>query len=121
MAALRRVLARRPIGAATTESELETRFLQLVREAGLPPPVPQYVVREAGRFMARIDLAYPERRLAIELDGYGPHRSVGAFRRDRNRQNGLALLGWTVLRFTWEDVVEHKEAVVATLTRALAA
>jgi very-short-patch-repair endonuclease len=122
VAALRRVLARRPSGAAATESELESRFLQLVREAGLPPPVRQHVVRDGAAVVARVDFAYPERHLAIELDGFGPHAAdVNAFHRDRTRQNRLVLLGWTVLRFTWEDVTGNGERVVATLTRAMAA
>jgi len=69
--------------------------------------------------LARIDFAFPDRRLAIELDGYGPH--AHRFQRDRSRQNGLVLMGWTVLRFTWADVVERPAYVVAALTTALAA
>jgi very-short-patch-repair endonuclease len=69
--------------------------------------------------VARVDLAYPERRVVIELDGFGPHSGRESFCRDRTRQNQLVLLGWTVLRFTWSDVIERPEATVATLTAAL--
>ena len=116
--ALRRVLHRRR-AAVATESELETRFVQLVRDAGLPQPERQYEVRDGLRRVGRIDFAYPERRLAIELDGYGPH--ADRFQSDRTRQNRLVLLGWTVLRFTSADVVERPDQVAAALTTALAA
>ena len=118
-AALRRVLARRPEGGAATESELETRFMQLLRGGGLPEPRRQYEVRDASGFVARVDFAYPGRRLAVELDGFGPH--ADRFQHDRTRQNRLVLLGWTVLRFTWSDVVERPTYVVAALATALAA
>lgn len=35
----------------------------------VPPPVPQFQLRHEGRFVACVDLAYPERKLAIEYDG----------------------------------------------------
>jgi very-short-patch-repair endonuclease len=118
-AALRRVLDGRPPGTAATESELETRFVQLLRRAGLPEPVRQYEVYDGFALVGRIDFAYPDRRLAIELDGLGAH--ADRFQRDRTRQNGLVLMGWTVLRFTWADVVDRPEYVLAALTSALAA
>lgn len=118
---LRAVLAKRPAGIEPTESELETRFLQLIRRWGLPDPVRQFVLRDGRRFVARIDLAYPEHRIAVELDGFSWHSSRTAFVNDRNRQNRLVLLGWTVLRFTWPDVVDNPESVTTVLDRALAA
>ena len=117
-AALRRVLDRRLAGTAATESELETRFLQLIRSSELPPPIRQFVVQHDGRFVARLDFAYPDRRLAIELDGYATHAERATFDRDRTRQNQLVLMGWTVLRFTWADVTERPEAVVASVQEA---
>jgi very-short-patch-repair endonuclease len=116
--ALRRVLDRRPPAAAATDSELETRFLQLVRDAGLPQPQRQYEVRDGTGFIARIDFAYRDRRLAIELDGFGPH--ADRVERDRTRQNPLVLLGWTILRLTWADVVEGPASVVSVLRGAAA-
>lgn len=116
---LRRVLARRGDGRAAG-SELEVRMIQLLRAAGLPDPVRQYEVRAGGeRYF--VDLAYPDRRLAIELDGREHHSDADAFQRDRARQNALVLAGWTVLRFTWADVNEAGASAVAVITRGLAA
>jgi hypothetical protein len=106
-ARLRRVLARRPPGAPATESELETRYLQVVRTAGLPPPVRQHrVVDERGQCVGRLDVCWPEVGLWVELDGRATHDQPGALLSDRHRQNQLAdRLQWLPLRFTWDDVV----------------
>lgn len=63
------------------------------------PPAQQYRVRIGGRTI-RIDLAYPERKLAIELDGWEFHRTRTAFDDDRTRANLLVAHGWTLVRFT---------------------
>jgi very-short-patch-repair endonuclease len=102
------------------ESELERRFTSLVRRCGLPAFSLQHEVWEGGRFVARIDAAYPELKLAIEIDGFAHHSSREAFQRDRTRQNRLVALGWTVLRFTWADVVKNPSHVARLIERAVA-
>lgn len=84
-------------------------------------PVPQYDVRGgAGTWIARVDLALPDARLAVEYDGLGPHTANGAFSRDRARQNALVAAGWTVLRFTAADL-RRPGALVADVRAVLAA
>ena len=84
----------------------------LLAEQELPAAVPEYEVwTEFGAFVARVDFAYPELRLAIEVDGFAAHSSVDAFRRDRTRQNALVAAGWTVLRFTWTEVNDNSPSV----------
>lgn len=112
---LREVLERRPPGAAPTGSELETRYVQLVRILGLPDPQRQYAVVYRGEIIARLDLAWPEIGLFVELDG-GTHEELAALRRDRQRQNDIVrILGWRPLRFTWTDVV-HRQAATGRVT-----
>lgn len=113
---VRDILEARVLTGNGEESLLERRFLDLVSRYGLQAPVMQHELWHAGRFIARIDAAYPERKLAIEVDGYEHHSSPDAFQRDRTRQNRLVALGWTVLRFTWADVV-HQPAMVARQIR----
>lgn len=113
---VRDLIERRLLTAETEESLLEARFVDLTRSHDLPRPAFQHEVWHAGRFIARIDAAYREIRLGIEVDGYESHASPEAFQRDRARQNYLVALGWTVLRFTWHDVV-HDPAVVARTIR----
>jgi very-short-patch-repair endonuclease len=101
------------------ESELEKRFTALARRCGLPALALQHEVWAAGRFVARIDAAYPELKLGIEVDGFEHHSSPDAFQLDRTRQNRLVALGWTVLRFTWADVVKRPAHVARMIEQAI--
>jgi len=107
-AALMRVLARRQ--EAANDSDLETRFEQLCRAAGVSGFRSQVHI---GRYVA--DFADPARRVVVELDGLETHATSQALQADLSRQNFLVLQGWTVLRFTWDDVVRRGTAVIATL------
>ncbi len=66
-----------------------------------------------------IDVAFVARRLAVEVDGWAWHSDVDRFAHDRRRQNALVLAGWTVLRFTWHDLMSRPQAVVAEIRAAL--
>jgi very-short-patch-repair endonuclease len=101
------------------DSVLEGQMHRICRRHGLPLPRFQYVVRRGERFLAKVDFAYPELKLAIEIDGYGPHSSLEAFQHDRRRQNDLVEEGWTILRFTWDDLMNHPELVASRLLRLL--
>lgn len=76
--------------------------------------VPQVPI-VAPDFYARPDLVDVERRLVVEADSHTWHSSREALRRDCRRYNSLVLLGWTVLRFTWEDVMLRPHLVAADL------
>lgn len=98
-ARLQRILRPRTSGFHPGDSELESRVLRAILGAGLPTPVRQHRV-EVGDRTYFLDLAYPDLKVAIEVDGFDYHRDRGAFDRDRMRQNDLVGAGWTVLRFT---------------------
>jgi very-short-patch-repair endonuclease len=114
-AVVRAVLDRHTSMRRAPESVLETRFLQLVRSAGLPEPVPQHQVSSDGKVCARLDFAYLNRRIAIELDGAVHHSGHIARKRDRLRDARLGDLGWRVLRFDWDDVTREPEYVLSQL------
>lgn len=61
------------------------------------------------------------RRLVIEVDGYAYHSGDDRFQRDRTKQNALLAAGWRVLRFTWADLVDRPDTVLARITEILAA
>ena len=90
---VRDLIEQRLLTAETEESLLEARFVDLTRSHDLPRPAFQHEVWHTGRFIARIDAAYREIRLGIEVDGYESHASPEAFQRDRARQNYLVALG----------------------------
>lgn len=118
---VRTVLERRAIGAERPDSVLEARMARLFQAWSLPPAVFQYEVRVGGRLVARVDFAYPELRLAIEVDGWETHSSPRELQYDLDRQNALVAAGWIVLRFTWADVVRRPAKVAARIRAALAA
>lgn len=119
-AVLRAVLDDRALGATRPDGLLEPHMARLLRDENLPPAHFQYGVRAGdGRFLARIDFAYPDRLLAIEVDGHEAHATPAALQRDLERQNALVALGWTVLRFTWSDVVRRPRRVAGDVRRML--
>ena len=69
----------------------------------------------------RVDALWREQRLIVELDGYAAHGSRAAIERDRRRELTLRSAGNVVLRYTWEQVTEQPEQVVADLRLALSA
>ncbi|MGI8685288.1 MAG: type IV toxin-antitoxin system AbiEi family antitoxin domain-containing protein [Acidimicrobiales bacterium] len=116
---LRRLLDERALGTDRPDSLLEPRMARLLRSHGLPDAAFQHELRRGGRFVARVDFAYPELRLAIEVDGFEKHSSPRALQDDLRRQNALVSLGWTVLRFTWADVVRRPARVAAEISSVL--
>ena len=96
---VRAVLHARLLGYDETESVLEMRVLRAIVGAGLPEPRRQHEVAANGR-RYRLDLAYPEQKIGIEVDGWCAHGSRTAFDRDRVRENDLDVAGWHRLHFT---------------------
>lgn len=84
-------------------SPLEVRLAQRIARSGLPPPTRQHEVRVHGR-RYYLDFAWPEVRVAVEVDGYRWHSSRTAWERDRARLRELRRAGWTVVQATKEDV-----------------
>ncbi|MGH9037806.1 MAG: DUF559 domain-containing protein [Acidimicrobiia bacterium] len=117
-----RILDERALGRAPADGQLEPRMARLLRNAKLPPAVYHHVVRDSnGRFLAEVDFAYPELKLAIEVDGFEVHGTPRAMRKDFVRQNGLVPYRWLVLRFTWDQVVHQPDSVAAGIGTSLSA
>ena len=90
----------------------------VLHRAGMPP-VAQYRVHDRYGFVARVDFAYPEARLAIEYDGLW-HADPAQFAKDRRRLNRLTAAGWRVVFVTAADL-RNPEALVRRVVAALAA
>jgi very-short-patch-repair endonuclease len=102
-----------------TRSGLEREFLRFCRRSGLPTPVVNATVPVAGRTL-EVDFTWPERRVAVEADGYETHRTRAAFERDRRREQLLGGAGWTTIRCTWRQVASGSSELHRALARALA-
>jgi hypothetical protein len=105
---VRELLDRRTF--ALTDSELERRFLPLVRAAGLPPPLTG--VRVNG---FKVDFFWPDLGLVVETDGLRYHRTPAQQARDRLRDQTHAANGLMPLRFTHAQVTFESQRVQRTL------
>ena len=79
---------------------METKLKQLLRRQGLPTPEFQYEIWHRGQFIARVDAAYPEHRIAIEYDSYEFHAGNRAIDRDSERRARLSRIDWETITFT---------------------
>ena len=117
---LRAALALLGSDGVHTRSGVEIAAFQALVKGGLPRPALAHRIHDAyGRFIAEVDLAYPELKLAIEIDGYRWHSTPAQKRADEERQNRLILAGWTVLRFSAAEVRRNPAALVTTVSRYL--
>jgi very-short-patch-repair endonuclease len=66
------------------------------------------------------DIVFKAVKLVVELDGWAYHVTPEAFQRDRRRQNRLIAAGWTVLRFTWQDLTQHPAYVLNEIRASVA-
>ena len=120
------VLARRPRTRGATKlreilrgdvhvtlSRLEKKFLERVR--GINRQLPQTNRPAGGR---RVDCRWPEHRLTVELDSYRFHHSRHSWNQDRRREREAYARGDEFRRYTWDDVFEHPQPMLAEL-RAL--
>jgi very-short-patch-repair endonuclease len=103
--ALRSVLDSWDPASRPTESEMETRLLQVLRQNDLPTPTTQFEVRDAaGRIVARADAAYPDARIVIEYDSKQEHSDEFQLSRDARRRNALQASGCIVLSARYADL-----------------
>jgi hypothetical protein len=98
---------------AFSRSGGELRFLELLREAGLPRPAVNMFVE--GH---EIDFYWEAERFAVELDGWESHRGRSSFERDPRRQEDLKLAGIEMIRITGHRLANEPDQVAERL-RAL--
>ena len=108
-----------PLARPGVESPKETETRLLLVSFGLPEPAVQHVVSAGGRFLARVDLAYPEYRIAIEDEGDGHRTDRDQWRADIRRQRDLEDHGWLVIRMTELDLRDGGAVIAARVRRAL--
>jgi very-short-patch-repair endonuclease len=97
-----------------TRSDLETAFLDLYRRHHIPPPE---VNVKLGRW--EVDFLWRDERLIVETDCFLYHRGSVAFEDDHVRDLDLRTAGYTVLRFTDEQLEDEPDRVAADVAAAL--
>jgi very-short-patch-repair endonuclease len=115
-AALRAALECHRPQLARTRSKLEERFLLLCERHSLTPP-------EVNAWVSGwlVDAVWFEQRVAVELDGRAAHSTTRAIERDHQRDLELRAADFTVLRYTWRQLSEQPELVVADVRTRLGA
>src|SRR5262249_22760447 len=101
---LRRLLQEYRRTGEVPDSALESLALELAKRTGRKPQL-HYNVLDGAHHVAEVDFAWPKVRLVIQCDGWRHHGTRAAFVRDRAQDRALFHLGWDVLRYPWDDVV----------------
>ncbi len=105
---------------AGAESPMETRVRMLLVLAGLPEPLLQLELRDAdGVTTYRLDLAYPEVRLALEYDGRQHAENDAQWSHDVVRREFLDAQGWRLIVIRAADIYTHPAATLARIVEAL--
>lgn len=114
-------VARELVGFAScwSESVLESLARLWFLDNDLPLPEPQLVVRDAGgRFVARVDFAWPAYRTVCELDGQLKYADRQVLWQEKRREDAVRDLGLEVVRGYWSDGADGGRALAARLRRA---
>lgn len=114
-------LLSRAIGAAREGAETaeETRLRLLLVRAGLPEPDLNIDLRHHGHFVARLDLAYPRYRVAVEHDGRVHAEDAAQFAKDADRWDAIREAGWTHVRILSHHMRPDPQVAVDKAARAL--
>ena len=110
-----RALRRLITTAGATRSHVEERFVALVVDAGLPRPDATNT-RVAGY---EVDAVWQAQRVVVELDTWYSHGDHLSFEDDHRRDADLMRAGYTVVRFTDQQLEDEPLMVIATLSAAL--
>jgi very-short-patch-repair endonuclease len=101
--------------AGVGDTVLEGAFIRELHRRALLEPVPQLKIYDsAGRFIARVDYAYPDLKIAIELDSLKYHGDP-IFESDRDKRLRLTVAGWIVIEVTWKMLVGNPDEVFRRL------
>ncbi|HSB87450.1 MAG TPA: DUF559 domain-containing protein [Ilumatobacteraceae bacterium] len=101
------------------QSWLEREVLRLLRQAGLPRPTTQTVLGRRGDKLIRVDFVFPGTPVVVEALGYRWHRTGAQMRIDTERVNALIAGGFMPLQFTYAQIVEAPDTVVASIRDTL--
>jgi very-short-patch-repair endonuclease len=108
---MRLMLTERGLGEAISDSGLHSEFVRFLRKHSITGFDQFYPVRDETGFYVEIDVAFPEKMLGFEVDGYSAHGGKQAFDHDRERERKLILRGWRIVRITKADLKKPHELI----------
>lgn len=114
---LRRLLKRRMGLKVPPNSPGETVLFDLLCQSSIPRPELQHEIELFDGSCVYPDFAWPDRRFAVEMDGYRYHWGRSAFERDRARLNNLTLARWKVMFATWREATENPDGLLHRIVR----
>jgi len=115
-AGLRRYLADRGADYTPSDSNLESRFRQILEEAGIYL-LPQVNIGTAERWTARVDFRHPQLPLIVEIQSSLYHDALVDRRADAARISELKSAGFHVLEITDQMVWTSPAEVVRIVGR----
>ena len=101
-------------------SELERIGVRLLRQAGITGFVVNLRHTLTSGRPVEFDIAFKERRFAIELDGFAYHATPAAHRVDVRRANEVMADGWVIRRFTYSDLLDDPDGFIRVVLEILA-
>lgn len=100
-------------------SPQESRLRLELVAAGLPEPALNHRVVHRGAFVAMVDLAYPDNRVAVEYLGDHHRTDRAVYQQDIYRRERLAAAGWDTVFVTSADLAPPIPRAVLSVRRAL--
>ena len=116
-----RVLVSRPAWRSAVETDLEMRVRQALVDAAVPPFESQHWIETPAGHRYRFDFAWPEAKVALEVDHSWWHAGAVSARHDKARDLEVAACGWLTARITEADVAEGLGVALANLATVIAA
>lgn len=114
---LRRIIEE--LAPGRVDSVLEEAVRRLLGKARLSPPHPAPFPVQIGARRVELDIAWPDRKVGIEVDGYGSHADRRAMDLDHRKQNAVVLQGWQLLRVGWDRIAQDPDGFAAEVAALL--
>ena len=92
---------------------------RLLREAGIEGWTAGVTLTDLEGVIGVVDVHFEATRVIVEVDGFRAHSAKRNFVNDRRRQNRLIMAGYTVLRYTWDDLHDRPASVIAEIKAVL--
>jgi hypothetical protein len=107
---------------ADAGSVLESCARVVFADAGLPAPVLQAAIAtDDAEFIGRVDFCWPAHQVIAEADGMAKYDDPRRAREQITRDTRLRDAGYKVVHFTWSELFETPERVIARIRAAFAA